>query len=99
MNPFAFEFNSAYLAFLAYELYTNRFFEFVQAGFYDEDDNPAGLPSVFNKEFQDPFKNKAFDNSWGAELTFDAKELQYWEEYFGRYRITQNRSTQDAKID
>ena len=54
---------------------------------YDEDDNPAGLPSVFNKEFTDPFKNKAFDKTWDSDLAFDAKEVEYWDDYFGRYRV------------
>ena len=88
MNPFAFEFTSSYLALLACELFTNRFFEFVQAGVYDEDDNPGGLPTVFNKEFAEPFLNKAFDKTWVIDLHFDARSLEYWEEYFGRYRLT-----------
>lgn len=29
MNPFNFEFNASYLAFLAYNVYTNKFYEFV----------------------------------------------------------------------
>jgi len=93
MNPFAFEFKSSYLAFLACQLLTNRFFEFVQAGLYDEDDHPAGLPSVFNKEFTKPYFNKAFEKNLSVSLAFDPRGIEYWDEYFGQYRIKRYRSS------
>ena len=45
MNPLSFEFQTSYLTFIASELYTNRFWEFVQSG---KEDDHAPLPSVFS---------------------------------------------------
>jgi hypothetical protein len=84
MNPFAFEFVGGYLAFLAYELYTNRFFEFVQSDVANEDDNPTGLPSAFSYELNRKYLNKAFERDWES-LTFDARGVEYWDEFFGRF--------------
>jgi hypothetical protein len=37
MNPLAFEYKSSYPAFIATEIHTNRFFEFVQGEDSDKD--------------------------------------------------------------
>ena len=59
MNPFAFQYTGLYLAFLAAELFTNRWFEFVQADKFDQSD-PA--PSVFGPEHRLPeHSNLNFD--------------------------------------
>lgn len=57
-NPQAFEFTSSYLAFIASEVYTNRFFEFIQSD--SVDDSQLNLPSVFGPEFREGHKNLIF---------------------------------------
>lgn len=58
MNPHAFEFKNSYVAYIASELFSNRFFEFVQ----DENPDESGesLPSVFAEEFRLNHVNVSF---------------------------------------
>jgi len=58
MNPHAFEFENSYVAFIANELFSNRFFEFVQ----DENPDESGesLPSVFASDFRFAHVNVSF---------------------------------------
>ena len=49
MNPFAFEFKASYPAFIASEIHTNRFFEFVQGEDSDKDASQVGLKSIFDE--------------------------------------------------
>jgi hypothetical protein len=51
MNPLAFEYKSSYPAFIATEIHTNRFFEFVQGEDSDKDAGSAGLKSIFDEPY------------------------------------------------
>jgi hypothetical protein len=58
MNPKSFEFKSSYLAFIASELHTNRFFEFIQ-----EDKifvKAQSLPSVFGSDYIEGHENLVY---------------------------------------
>jgi hypothetical protein len=83
MNPTAFEYRSSYLAFMATELHTNRFWEFVQSQAQDE--AAPDLPSVFSSEFRLAHKSKVYESLTDKPLQFNPRHLIYWQEYFGRF--------------
>jgi hypothetical protein len=78
-------------------VYANRFFEFVQQDVVDENDHPAGLPSVFAREHRDPHRNKTYETECQS-LNFDARSLEHWDEYFGRFQIPKAKKLEHSKI-
>lgn len=66
MNPTAFEFKSSYLAWIASEMHTNRFWEFVQSN--KQDQNQVELPCIFSPEFRQTHKSKIYDPQVGESL-------------------------------
>jgi len=58
-NPLSFEFMTSYLAFIASEVYSNRFFEFIQSDKVDE--SHRNLPTVFGEEHRVGHYNPIFN--------------------------------------
>lgn len=81
MNPLAFEFQSSYLAFIASEVHSNRFFEFIQS--QEQNEDAQSLPTVFGSDFRKPHYNLAYVNE--KQITYSQKYVTYWNEYFGRF--------------
>jgi hypothetical protein len=71
MNVTSFEFTTDWLAWLAQEVTTNRFFEFV-AGFKES----QSLPSVFSKEFR---QSNCLYRPGSPMLAFNPQYVQYWD--------------------
>lgn len=87
MNPLVFEYKSSYLAFIASEVHTNRFWEFVQSTRQD-DDQPA-LPSIFAHESRLSHKNRVYhaDKVLQQEpLQYQHRHVVYWSEHFERFK-------------
>ena len=82
MNPIAFEYKSTYLAFLASEQLSNRFFEFIQGPL--QDDKAAPLPTVFGVELRVDDVNLVYEVS--NSLVYSPKYVEYWDDYFGRFQ-------------
>ena len=74
-----------YLAFIASEVYTNRFFEFIQSDKVDE--SLKNLPSVFGEEYRSAHVNPIFKSNYTQPLEVDPRFTTYWVEYFGRFRF------------
>lgn len=49
MNPLAFEYSPSYILFVARELHTNKFWEFVQS---EKQTNAKALPTIFAKDLR-----------------------------------------------
>ena len=75
----------SYLAFIAGEVYTNRFFEFIQSDKVDE--SLKNLPSVFGEEHRQPHINPIFKSDLAKPLEVESRFITYWVEYFGRFQF------------
>jgi ABC-type uncharacterized transport system substrate-binding protein len=75
----------SYLAFIAGEVYTNRFFEFIQSDKVDE--SLKNLPSVFGEEHRQAHINPIFKVDYELPLEIDSRFITYWVEYFGRFQF------------
>jgi hypothetical protein len=96
MNPFTFEFTSRYLAKIAFESMTNKFFE-MSSPVTDYDratnkkkiSNDIELVSVFQPESD--IKNKLFHNCQyvkpekNRKIDLDPTKITLWKEYFCRF--------------
>jgi hypothetical protein len=98
MNPTAFEYKSSYLHYLASEVFSNRFFEFVQSNYQDE--KAESLPSVFGLDLrQQVHFNSVYEIT--NSVVFSPRLVEYWDEYFGRFHpkpLKLNPFTKEAAI-
>ena len=96
MNPLHFEFKTSYLVFIASELYTNRFWEFLQSG---KENSTAALPSVFSQEFRLSHKSKVFTLKDGLQYSF--RHIKFWSEFFLRHGppATTNDYSKDQSLE
>lgn len=76
MNPLAFEFMSSYPAFIASEIHTNRFFEFIQGEDSDKDKNLVGLKSIFDEPTAS-YVNKIYKNC-ETDLFYEPRTIDLW---------------------
>lgn len=84
LNPTSFQFAASYPAYIASQLHTNRFFEFVQSE-SPEDGPPQGLRSIFD-EPRHQYSNQVYKPSQ-ATLDVEPKSLELWLEFFGRFQV------------
>lgn len=81
------------MAFIAQEMHTNRFYEFVQG---DDPRSEVGLRSVFD-EPRAGYENRVFD-SRVKDLCFDSKQIDMWREYFGRFAPLMRESQKERAL-
>lgn len=88
MNPSKFEYSPTYLSHIAYNTYTNKYFELITS-LKDEHLVPRQkLLSMFQPhQFK---RNRMFVNAFyvvdeSVPMMMDPTQIRIWKEYFGRY--------------
>ena len=90
MNPKHFEYNSEYLAHIAYCTFTNKYYEFV-LNYPDQSDEVYNKDMISALHAADNRKIKMFCNinytkiNSESQLNIDTSKMKLWKEFFGRF--------------
>ena len=89
MNPYQFEFTTHYLAEMAFNCFTNKYFELCgPINKYSKDQNSnEKLVSLFqdNASSNKLYVNQVFEPGSKCSMEFDCTKMTIWKEYFCRY--------------